>query len=194
MKGIKLNNQFEHIFSLYNFPQNSINDLYLYLKNNLNREKKRHIVSIIITYLTTNYSLIIEFSSLLLRKYVENDNKRLVSSIKKIYNFCNKLIYKRKQKFFYKLCAKIYSYKHKEEYSIHNKLFNDFKKKQKILNDLEKRIYQDEEEKYTFSPKINYNKIKSYNSNSKIEMKINNRRYSYSLKSPSTKLNIQNKK
>lgn len=40
MKGIKLNNQFEHIFSLYNFPQNSINDLYLYLKNNLNREKK----------------------------------------------------------------------------------------------------------------------------------------------------------
>ena len=129
-----------------------------------------------------------------MRKYVENDNKRLVSSIKKIYNFCNKLIYKRKQKFFYKLCAKIYSYKHKEEYSIHNKLFNDFKKKQKILNDLEKRIYQDEEEKYTFSPKINYNKIKSYNSNSKIEMKINNRRYSYSLKSPSTKLNIQNKK
>lgn len=132
-----------------------------------------------------------------MRKYVENDNKRIVSSIKKIYIFCNKLLYKRKQKFFYKLCAKIYSYKHKEEYNIHNKLFNDFKKKQKILNDLEKRIYQDEEEKYTFSPKINYNKIKNYNSNSKFEMKINNRRYSYSLKSPSIKLNknaIQNKK
>ena len=124
-----------------------------------------------------------------MRKYVENDNKRIVSSIKKIYNFCNKLLYKIKQKFFYNLCAKIYSYKHKEEYSIHNKLFNDFKKKQKILSDLEKRIYQDEEEKYTFSPKINYNRIKNYNSNSKFEMKINNRRYSYSLKSPKTKLN-----
>lgn len=134
---------------------------------------------------------------MLLRKYVENDNKRIESTIKKINNFFNKLLFKRKQKFFYNLCAKIYSYKHKEEYSIHNKLFNDFKKKQKILNDLEKRIYQDEEEKYTFSPKINYNKIKNYNSNSKFEMKINNRRYSYSLKSPSTKLNknsIQNKK
>ena len=132
---------------------------------------------------------------MLLRKYVENDNKRIVSSIKKINNFCNKLLYKRKQKFFYKLCAKIYSYKHKEEYSIHNKLFNDFKKKQKILNDLEKRIYQDEEEKYTFSPKINYNKIKRYNSNSKSEMKINNRHCSYSLKSQKLNKNlIQNKK
>jgi len=40
MKGVKLNNQFESIFSLYNLPQNSINDLYLYLKNNLNRNKK----------------------------------------------------------------------------------------------------------------------------------------------------------
>lgn len=40
MKGMKLNNQFESIFSLYNLPQNSINDLYLYLKNNLNHDKK----------------------------------------------------------------------------------------------------------------------------------------------------------
>ena len=40
MKGMKLNNQFENIFSLYNLPQNSVNDLYLYLKNNLNRDKK----------------------------------------------------------------------------------------------------------------------------------------------------------
>lgn len=190
MKGMKLNNQFEHIFSLYNLPQNSVNDLYLFLKSNLNNDKKASYSKYYNTYLSIKYSIIIEFSSLLLRKYVENDNKRIVSSIKKIYNFYNKLLYKIKQKYFYNLCAKIYSYKHKEEYSIHNKLFNDFKIKQKIINDLEKRIYQDEEEKYTFSPKINYNKNKNYNGNSKFEMKINNRRYSYSLKSPNTKFNI----
>ena len=66
---------------------NTLVDLYLFLKSNLNNDKKASYSKYYNTYLSIKYSIIIEFSSLLLRKYVENDNKRIVSSIKKIYNF-----------------------------------------------------------------------------------------------------------
>ena len=57
----------------------------------------------------------------------------------------------------------IKSYKNIHKRNIHNKLFNDFKKRKKHINELEKKIYQIEEKICTFSPKINSNSIKYKN-------------------------------
>ena len=135
-------------------------------------------------------------SSQLLRQFVENDNNKIVSSVKRIYYFCNKFFFKKKQEYFYDFCAKIYKssindkfHTNKKERNFFNRLFNDSKKKQKILDDLEKKIYKDEEKICTFSPKINSTKIKKYKTNKLFEIITNNPQYPFSMKSSNTTIN-----
>ena len=118
---------------------------------------------------------------------MEKDNDKIMSGVKKIYYCCNKFIYKKKQEYFYDLCAKIYKFKNdnkfhtnKKKKSFYERLFNDSIKKQEILNNLEKKINKNEEKIYTFSPKIN--KIKKYKKNKIFEIITNNPRNVFSMK------------
>lgn len=67
-----------------------------------------------------------------------------------------------KRIYFYKYYTKIFNYKAKlycrrshSKGDIYNKLFNDSKRRQIIIKELEKKLYQNEEKICTFSPKIN---------------------------------------
>lgn len=40
LQGIKLDNKFESIFSASKFPESTVNNLSIYLKNNLNKNRK----------------------------------------------------------------------------------------------------------------------------------------------------------
>ena len=129
--------------------------------------------------------------------YISNDNNKIISSINKLLYFYKKYLYKKKQKYFFDFCAKIYSssnYHYKSKNNIHNRLYNCSFNKQKIIRDLEQKISQNEEKECTFSPKTNNGKIKcKFSPKDKkelFEIKINNPRYSYSFKSS----NINNNK
>ena len=107
-------------------------------------------------------------------------------SVKKIFHLINKYMFKRKHKYFFDFSAKIYNKVNKKKNTIHNKLFNDSKKRQKIISYLEQKFYEDEEKMCTFSPKTNKGEIKcrppaNNGKDGLFEIKVNDPRYSYSL-------------
>ena len=138
---------------------------------------------------------ILDLSSQLLMKFVENDNKKIILCFKRIYNFYNKYLYKRKQRYFFEFYnnllnlsqSKNNKFKNKSN-NIHNRLFNCSLMKPLYLRELENKFNQNEEKICTFSPKTNKGKIKCLLSeknknNELLEININNHRFSYSFKS-----------
>ena len=103
-----------------------------------------------------------------------------------MFHLINIYMFKRKHKYFFDFSAKIYNIVNKKKNTIHNKLFNDSKKRQKILSYLEQKFYEDEEKMCTFSPKTNKGEIKcrppANDERGKLfEIKVYDPRYSYSL-------------
>ena len=83
--------------------------------------------------------------------------------MKRIFYIYHKLLKLKKRKYFFQYyikALKISNIERKTKENIHNKLFNDSKKRQELMRELEHKIYQSEEEICTFSPKINNNAIK----------------------------------
>lgn len=151
----------------------------------------------------------IDLSSHLLMNFVENDNKKIVLCVKKLYNFYNKYLYKRKQRYFYEfynnLTNLLYSKnsmiknKNNNNNNIFNRLFNCSLMKQFYLRGLENKLSQNEEKIYTFSPKTNKGKIKcrfsQNNKNNHLIINKNNHRFNFSFKSNninSNKINDNN--
>jgi hypothetical protein len=96
-------------------------------------------------------------SKYIFQKFVEQDNQKIVSIIKHlfvIYHRCAKI---KKQKYFFKYikAAKNYQNCKYRKRNIYNRLYNESKVHQKLINKLEQKFYQNEEEICTFSPKIN---------------------------------------
>ena len=142
--------------------------------------------------------LYLELSNQILIQFVEEDNKRILSSVKKLLYFYNKYLFKRKQKYFYEFyvkIAKLSNCKFIKKKEIHNRLFNCSLSKEKNRRDLEKKFYQDEEQLCTFSPKTNRGKINCHfsqkkKSNQLFQINISNPRYCYSFKSSNINNNI----
>ena len=128
-------------------------------------------------------------------KFVENDNKKIILCVKKLYNFYNKYLYKRKQRYFFEFYNNILKLSYSKNNiiknsnnNIYNRLFNCSLMKQIYLRELEKKLNQDEEKRCTFSPKTNKGKIKcrffqNNKNNQLLEVNINDPRFSYSFKS-----------
>ena len=112
--------------------------------------------------------------------FVENDNNKIAFNIRRLIYFVNKLLIKKKKiflyEFFYELTKKVKE-REKNMINIYNELFNDYKKKEKKLNELEYKFNKSEEKLCTFSPRINdINKIK------KSFLKKNNKNKSFEIK------------
>ena len=128
--------------------------------------------------------------------YVENDNNKIAFNIRRLIYFINKLFIKKKKiflyVFFYELTIKVRE-REKNMFNIYNELFNDYKKKEKKLNELEYKFNKSEEKLYTFSPRINNGiKIKkslskNSNKNKSLEINIKNPLYGYSYRNNNIK-------
>ena len=128
--------------------------------------------------------------------YVENDNNKIAFNIRRLIYFINKLFIKKKKiflyVFFYELTIKVRE-REKNMFNIYNELFNDYKKKEKKLNELEYKFNKSEEKLYTFSPRINNGiKIKksfskNSNKNKSFEINIKNPLYGYSYRNNNIK-------
>ena len=100
----------------------------------------------------------LDLSKFIFLKFVEKDNEKIVSIIKNIFYIYHKYLRIKIQYYFFQFyikALKIYNNLHKV--NIHNKLFNDYKKRKKNINELKYKIEQNEEKNCTFSPKINSN-------------------------------------
>ena len=91
--------------------------------------------------------------------------------MKNILNIYHKHLKIIKQKYFFLFFSKTFknsNYINKNNNSskenIHSRLFNDSTKREIFIRELAQKINQNEEEKYTFTPKINNNSMK-YNIN-----------------------------
>ena len=101
--------------------------------------------------------------------------KRLIYSINKLFRKKRKIIL---NEFIYEMTKSSIERK-KNSYNRYNQLFNDYKKKEKIINELKYKFNKSEEKLYTFSPKINsfiMNKQKSIkkDKNKSFDSKIKN--------------------
>ena len=101
--------------------------------------------------------------------------KRLIYSINKLFRKKRKIIL---YEFIYEMTKSSIERK-KNSYNRYNQLFNDYKKKEKIINELKYKFNKSEEKLYTFSPKINsfiMNKQKSIkkDKNKSFDSKIKN--------------------
>ena len=174
-QGTKLTAQFESIFPKNSFPNSVIKDLSLYFKYNL---KNNHLTSarkLII------FIIFIELSQQLLEKYVENDNNKIAFNLRRLIYYINKYSLKKKKIFFLEFLYELNKTANKRKkifYNIYNELFNDYKKKEFKLNELEYKYNKSEEKLCTFSPRINCdnNKIK------KKYLKKENKNKSYEIK------------
>ena len=86
--------------------------------------------------------------------------------MKNILNIYHKYLKIKKQKYFFHFLTKtlkksnyINKYNSSKE-NIHNRLFNDSTKREILLRELSQKINLNEEEKCTFTPKINNNSMK----------------------------------
>ena len=128
--------------------------------------------------------------------FVENDNNKIAFNIRRLIYFINKLFIKKKKiflyEFFYVLKKKVKDRENNMS-NIYNELFNDYKKKEKKLNELEYKFNKSEEKLCTFSPRINNGiKIKksfskNNNKNKSFEIKIKNPLYGYSFRNNNIK-------
>ena len=100
-------------------------------------------------------------------KYIENDNTKIELILRKIIVIYSKFLKRKKLKYFlkYKTNSIIIKKKKKKknkkrnnslkERNVHDRLFDDSIIRQEMLNNLLNKYLIDEEEKYTFYPKIN---------------------------------------
>ena len=174
-QGTKLTAQFESIFPKNSFPNSIIKDLSLYFKYNL---KNNHLTSarkLII------FIIFIELSQQLLEKYVENDNNKIAFNLRRLIYYINKYSLKKKKIFFLEFLYELNKTANKRKkifYNIYNELFNDYKKKEFKLNELEYKYNKSEEKLCTFSPRINCDN----NTIKKKYLKKENKNKSYEIK------------
>ena len=118
--------------------------------------------------------------------FIENDNYKIINILKRLLFIYEKLLKEIKFKYFhkYKIIIEIIKKKQKQNFcfslkkeSIFNRLY-DLKKKDKKLNELARKIEEEENKIYSFSPKLKtkYNPIFSY--------------YFYCSNSPTTRNNL----
>ena len=106
-------------------------------------------------------------SKYIFQNFVEQDNKKIISIIKRlfiIYYRCSKI---KIQNYFFeylKAVKNCQNFKCKKG-NVYNKLYNESKIREKLISELEQKFNQNEEEICTFSPKINTfeNKLLSNN-------------------------------
>lgn len=126
-----------------------------------------------------NYYIIyiVVISDNIFSRYIEGDNFKIKLILKKIILIYSKFLKRKKLKYFYKYktnaiksftnkakieANSISSYKSSNKIKVYDRLFNDSILKQQMLDNLLSRYLMNEEEKYTFNPKIN-NKDINYN-------------------------------
>lgn len=103
-------------------------------------------------------------SQLIFEKFVEKDNNKILSIMKKLLYIYDKHLKLKKLKYFFEFYRKAMKKKEKSNrIKIHDKLVDIMKRRQKIKNNLEKIFDEKEEEKCTFSPKINKNSYLNIN-------------------------------
>ena len=152
---------------------------------------KKKLLKIIQTQKVNKYShikiifLSIVISENIFSKYIESDNSKIELILKKIILIYSKFIKKKKLSYFLKYKTNIsfnelkkskekVTIKKPKKYksvnklkkdsknNVHDRLFNDSITKQEMLDNLLNKYLIDEEEKYTFYPKINPNNIKFF--------------------------------
>ena len=100
---------------------------------------------------------------------MERDNKKIIYIVKRLFFIYRKFLFKKKLTYFLKYYTNTMHIIYQKKFGItmkqeiiHNRLFNDSKIKQKIINELNIKYSQLEGVKYTFIPTINKNyKIKT---------------------------------
>jgi len=134
-----------------------------------------------------NYYIIylVVISDNIFSRYIESDNFKIKLILKKIILIYSKFLKRKKLKFFYKYKANVIkpiinkpkpkieknsisSYRGAQGPKVYDRLFNYSFLKQQMLDNLLSRYLMNEEEKYTFNPKINkkdinYNLYYKYN-------------------------------
>ena len=115
---------------------------------------------------------------------MENDNNKIAFNIRRMIYFINKYFLKQKKIIFNELIFQLTKKginRRKKFYNIYDELFNEYKKKEKKINELEYKFNQSEEKLCTFSPRINTGNIKfkkkilkKENINKSHEIKIKN--------------------
>ena len=94
---------------------------------------------------------------------MENDNNKIAFNIRRMIYFINKYFLKQKKIIFNELIFQLTKKginRRKKFYNIYDELFNEYKKKEKKINELEYKFNQSEEKLCTFSPRINTGNIK----------------------------------
>lgn len=123
---------------------------------------------------------IIDLSDNIFSSFILNDNKKIEKNLWKILLIYHKALKNLKYKYFMKYYYIITKIIKKEEIIIQNrnvKLFNDYKRKEEMMNQLQQKYFYKEGEKYTFFPIINNYIIKYKNPcffNDKYAMSANN--------------------
>ena len=106
-------------------------------------------------------------------KYIENDNTKIELLLRKILVIYSKFLKRKKLKYFFKYINNCIFIKKKkkikkrnislQEKSVHERLFDDSIIRQEMLDNLLSKYLINEEEKYTFYPKINSRDSNYYN-------------------------------
>ena len=179
LQGIRIPNKIKNITFSSNNPETYVFNLTDYLKydlsKNINKSKSK-ILFLIILVLADN----------IFNMFIENDNYKIINILKRLLFIYEKLLKEIKFKYFhkYKIIIEIIKKKQKQNFcfslkkeSIFNRLY-DLKKKDKKLNELARKIEEEENKIYSFSPKLKtkYNPIFSY--------------YFYCSNSPTTRNNL----
>ena len=95
--------------------------------------------------------------------FIQNDNINIIKCLKKLFSIYERALYMKKiinfQKFRYNIIL-LNQYQSQQfglninKQNIHDKLFSDIKKRQNRINELARKIYEDEEKNYSFTPQI----------------------------------------
>ena len=117
---------------------------------------------------------IVVISDNIFSRYIESDNFKIKLILKKIILIYSKFLKRKKLKFFYKYKTNVIkqinnkpkieknilsSYRGTKRAKVYDRLFNDSILKQQMLDNLLYKYLINEEEKYTFNPKINKKNI-----------------------------------
>ena len=104
----------------------------------------------------------INLSQLIFKKFIENDNNKIISILMQVIYIYNRFLKIKKLKYFYEFYRKSLKKPKHNKKLFRDKLFNDIKKRNKSRKALEKKFYGKEEEMCTFSPKINKSNFFNY--------------------------------
>ena len=123
--------------------------------------------------------------------FIQNDNLKIMKCLKKLFSIYDRSLYMKKilnfQKFRYNIIL-LKQYQSQQfglninKQNIHNKLFDGVKKRENHLNELARKINEDEEKNCSFTPQINnkiiFNPFQNYTNNlSNSSKKINSLSY-----------------